>query len=320
MLYIPKKIKVGYQNRENTYTGKLGYVIYLGKDKKWKKEPSWNGWRHKEIDPTEFDNVPMEGFVLNKKAGDYKSRWGGRKAHFRIYDPRGFEFEIDVDNLLFILENVSSSPGKALDGKFVYSWNSGDIFLLPTNCLDFPYIQEFSEMDEKKINLKKLKIGSEYFSKTNGWCLFLGEFKITLDNRWYYLSCPNEISKVFRAQDGSYFYDNKPSFVQEREFSGDLSTVLTDFIENSALTDIPESITISDVDVKYHYFLTDGKSVYKRPYWYQNEKHYTKLVVQNDTLEHVEDPEINPESLVELTKDVIIKTKKGKEYSYYGRR
>ena len=27
-IYIPKKIKVGFNEREDTYTGLLGYVIY----------------------------------------------------------------------------------------------------------------------------------------------------------------------------------------------------------------------------------------------------------------------------------------------------
>ena len=27
-IFIPKKINVGYQNRSDTYTGKLAYVIY----------------------------------------------------------------------------------------------------------------------------------------------------------------------------------------------------------------------------------------------------------------------------------------------------
>jgi hypothetical protein len=38
-LFIPKKIKVGFQNRTDTYTGKLGYVIHQdenGKEVEWK--------------------------------------------------------------------------------------------------------------------------------------------------------------------------------------------------------------------------------------------------------------------------------------------
>lgn len=27
-IYIPKRLNVGYQNREDTYTGKIAYVIY----------------------------------------------------------------------------------------------------------------------------------------------------------------------------------------------------------------------------------------------------------------------------------------------------
>ena len=44
-LYIPDKIKVGYQKREGTYTGKLAYVIYYDEKGKLRKEASWNSWR-----------------------------------------------------------------------------------------------------------------------------------------------------------------------------------------------------------------------------------------------------------------------------------
>ena len=165
-LFIADKIKVGFNLRNDTYTGKLGYVI--GHDgKKWRKEPSWEGWRVKHsspdeierlkkqmydntiatqtnyyasnkqyheknpsdsyyakyakmtledylkqtvgtyekfkphignisddpsIIPVEYDNVPTEGFVLNKKAGGYSNGWNHRSTYCRVYDPRGFEF------------------------------------------------------------------------------------------------------------------------------------------------------------------------------------------------------------------------------------
>jgi hypothetical protein len=43
-LLIPSKIKVGFNLRPDTYTGKLGYVIMFD-GKKWRKETSWEGWR-----------------------------------------------------------------------------------------------------------------------------------------------------------------------------------------------------------------------------------------------------------------------------------
>ena len=60
-LYIPDKIKVGYQKREGTYTGKLAYVIYYDEKGKLRKEASWNSWRKHDIEPQEFDNIPTEG-------------------------------------------------------------------------------------------------------------------------------------------------------------------------------------------------------------------------------------------------------------------
>ena len=41
MQFIPKKIKVGYQDRDDTYTGKLAYVIYYDEKGKLRKENSW---------------------------------------------------------------------------------------------------------------------------------------------------------------------------------------------------------------------------------------------------------------------------------------
>ena len=93
-IYIPEKIKVGYQNRNDTYTKKLAYVIYYDEKGKLRKETSWNSWRDEKIEPDDFDNEPTRGFVLNKKVGGDRYGWNPRQTYTRVYDPRGFEFEI----------------------------------------------------------------------------------------------------------------------------------------------------------------------------------------------------------------------------------
>src|SRR5574343_1729160 len=132
-IFIPKKIKVGFQNREDTYTKKLAYVIYYDEKGVLRKETSWQSWRDKTIEPVEFDNVPFSGFVLNKKVGGYSNyHWNPRQTYVRIYDPRDFEFEITVPNLLYILENGNSIKGKGLEGDFVYGWDGTELVLIPT--------------------------------------------------------------------------------------------------------------------------------------------------------------------------------------------
>ena len=85
-IFIPKTINVGYQNRSDTYTGKLAYVIYYDEKGKLRKETSWNSWRDENIPNEEFENVPTSGFVLNKRAGGVEESWGwnARKTYCRI--------------------------------------------------------------------------------------------------------------------------------------------------------------------------------------------------------------------------------------------
>jgi len=75
-LFIPKKINVGYNNRSDTYTGKLAYIIYWDAKNKLRKETSWNSWRNQKIPNTEIENVPTEGFVLNKGVGGQRQSYG----------------------------------------------------------------------------------------------------------------------------------------------------------------------------------------------------------------------------------------------------
>ena len=61
-LYIPKRINVGFQKREGTYRGILGYVIYWDDKGKLRKEASWESWRHTvgdRISPWSADNLSV---------------------------------------------------------------------------------------------------------------------------------------------------------------------------------------------------------------------------------------------------------------------
>lgn len=194
-IYIPKKIKVGYQNRYDTYTKKLAYVIYYDEKNKLRKETSWNNWRDEKIEPDDFDNEPTRGFVLNKKVGDYSGDWGNhRQAYCRIYDPRGFEFEITINNLLYILENCDCLKGKGLDGEFVYGWDGKDLILIPVDSPDYKEIKTRTDkiQNGKKFKGKDLIIGATYLTKNNEQWIYMGRFdkweKLinTFRREWYW--------------------------------------------------------------------------------------------------------------------------------------
>ena len=119
-----KFIKVGFQARSDTFTGKLGFVI-----SDTSKTVAWDKWRDKEIPTLLLENTPVSGFHLNKSV-HRESRYSGRDV-VRIWDPRGFEFEISPANLLHIME-YCDIKGKEIIGDLVYCWDGANLLLMPT--------------------------------------------------------------------------------------------------------------------------------------------------------------------------------------------
>jgi hypothetical protein len=173
-LNIAKTIKVGFNKRSDTYTGMLAYIIYYDEKGVLRKEKSWDSWRDHKIAAQEFANEPTSGFVLNKKVGDYKSDWNHRMAHIRVYDPRGFEFEISVENLLYILQECTSTKGKGLEGEFVYAWDGTTLVLLPTDSVEYQASKVFTDHKLSKVSKADMIPGCVYMNKDMENVLYLG--------------------------------------------------------------------------------------------------------------------------------------------------
>lgn len=239
-LFIPDKIKVGYQERQDTYTKRLAYVVYYDNKGVLRKENSWRGWidkgnptgnywdttQRKHIQspdhireplPThDFDNVPTEGFVLNKKVGGTKYGWNPRATYSRVYDPRGFEFEISIPNLLFILSETNCYKGKGLEGEFVYAWDKKDLILIPVGCNDYKECKKFTTLQSKNITVKDLTPGCSYQTKKQENLIYMGKFP------WYQY-------KWNRSGEGKIIKETKPYiFVQENTKTGSQLIILNE--------------------------------------------------------------------------------------------
>lgn len=179
-IFLPKVVKVGFQNRKDTYTGKLAYLIYYDEANKLRKEKSWENWRDNRIEPIEFENIPTSGFVLNKNVGGYRTTFNYRGEHIRIYDPRNFEFEISISNLLYILENTNSLKGKGLEGEFVYGWLGTELILIPISSPDYQDIVEFTniKMNNKYISAAELDKGVVYLDRDNNKSIYMGKYDV----------------------------------------------------------------------------------------------------------------------------------------------
>ena len=195
MLNIPKKIKIGFQERTGTYTGKLGYVIYYDGKGILRKETSWEGWRNTKIDPIDCNNVKTSGFVINKKVGGYSgSHFDIRQAYIRVFDPRGFEFEITVPNLVHIIENTTITKGGVLEGEFVYAWDGKELVLLPCESLSYQENKKFIEQPLSPLRVRDLEVGKRYIIHTqylgkHDTAIYLGkhENKRDTSRKWFHV-------------------------------------------------------------------------------------------------------------------------------------
>lgn len=175
-LYIPKEIRVGFQKREDTFTKKLAYVIYVDDKGVLRKEASWNSWCDAKIEKLSFSNEPTSGFMLNKNVQRYN--WGhfsSNRSYIRVHDPRGFEFEISPENLLGILMDGNCNR-RVLEGSFVYSWAGTELVLLPCDTEGYKNSKKFTELQGKKVSATELVPGRTYRTKKEADLIYLGKF------------------------------------------------------------------------------------------------------------------------------------------------
>ena len=162
-LIIPDVIMVGFQKREDTFTGHLGYVTMIDDKGVHRKKDSWEGWRDKAIEPMKIDNKPTNGFNFNKGVQRYGYHGSGRSM-VRVHDERGFEFEVSVDNALGIMMNTDVLK-REIQGECVYAWQGKDLILLPVNSEEYRSAIEFTQRQRKKFSARDLKKGHTYSLK-----------------------------------------------------------------------------------------------------------------------------------------------------------
>lgn len=233
-LFIPSKIKVGFQDRSGTYTGKLAYVIYYDNKNVLRKEKSWESWRDKKIDAVDMNNEPFDGFVLNKGVGGTRESygWNARNEYIRVYDSRndGFEFEISVANLLFILRECNCMKGKGLEGKFVYAWDGTELVLLPTNSEEYRNSAEYTSLQSVKTKAKDLILGATYVTKKQKNIIYLGKF-----DHYQLVNYDSEKDKKQFCTKKFIFYSTEDNdFVICKDLSNLSQLVSKDVIDNYA--------------------------------------------------------------------------------------
>jgi hypothetical protein len=231
-LFIPTNLKVGFVKREGTFTGKLAYVIYYDEKGKIRKETSWENWRDKKIPALELDNTPRSGYVLNKgvKRDGY---WGSANEYVRIHDPRDFEFEISVANLMHILMHVDLSKREIME-ECVFAWGGKELYLIPVNCVEYQESLQYTAIQSNKVSAKELKPGLIYaLKKSDQKLTYIGYYEYYDSSYWRKLQSAKGKRHVFH--DGRNFVVPSPSTLSHAitdEHGEDFSNLVDKFFKS----------------------------------------------------------------------------------------
>ena len=223
-LFIPQILNVGYQNRTDTYTGKLAYIVYTDQKGVIRKETSWQHWCDEKIDKDVFKNEATSGFVLNRDVGGVRQSygWDARLEKVRVYDPRGFEFEIGIPNLLFILQECSAIKGKGLEGEFVYAWDGPSLVLLPVTSQEYQESVKFTTLQSEHVKKKELREGFSYLTKDKKNVVYLGEhiwYGTPSAYHWKEMGKKKLVFALLNGEDrGKRYYEDKGLHKMESDY------------------------------------------------------------------------------------------------------
>lgn len=223
-LYIPQKLIIGFQERDDTFTGKLAFITYYKPDGEIFRLGSFNTWTNKNIKTIEIDNTPQSGFILNKGV-QRSGHWGSGRSVIRVYDSRDFEFEITVDNLIGILMHSDVSKRDIVEN-CIFAWKGQQLVLLPANSEEYQKSVQYSKKQLENVNPEQLVPGYTYNQKKHDEPLtYIGFFPwLEWKNETKEISYYNRENYKVQKRIGKrhVFFDGKKYIVQKPE---NLSTI-----------------------------------------------------------------------------------------------
>ncbi len=181
---IPKTVYVGFQGRRTQDEVPLGFMTpyednAAGQKRRdsvdnWAKGHSYyGGASQKTFNSVIMENEPMIGFKIGR-AIRRTGGWNGSGASYvRIEDPRGFELEITIENLVMCMGDTIIHDGE-LAQECVWGRDGGRNILLPTNSEPYRHSLDTAERVAAVLSLKDVKPGDEITLLTGEKGLYLG--------------------------------------------------------------------------------------------------------------------------------------------------
>jgi len=125
------------------------------------------------------DNVPRTGFKITDDVK--RVYWGGGNVVFRVWDPYGYELEIQSQNLMALLLSCGINAGGEIPGSCVWGRDGSTNVLLHESSEEYKNAIQAAET-LKKPKMGKGEIGKEYLLLDGTSAFYLGKRWVVADN------------------------------------------------------------------------------------------------------------------------------------------
>lgn len=220
-----EKVYVGFQKRNTESGSPLGFLTPWGEDAASKKRmdtvDKWS--KSSKLQAVVLDNLPVSGFRVSDHAR--RNGWNGGTTVIQIEDPRGFELQISVDNMIQIM-----SGNVIMDGEIkvpcVWGRDGKDNILLPTNSEPYMNAIENTERLKQTFSMRSVKPGNKIELKDGRIGIYYGSYYQVM--RLHYSQTSATFPKVTKQFEKVAAHDQKIHLVY--------------IIENKAIDDFKPAI------------------------------------------------------------------------------
>lgn len=197
---IPAKVYVGFQGRRSQDEVPLGFMTPYAEDKAGqKRRDTVDNWAkgyygsEKTFNSVMLENKPMIGFKVGRSIRR-SGGWNGSGASYvRVEDPRGFELEITIENLVMCMSDNHIQDGEIV-AECVWGREGNRNILLPTNSEPYKASVATTEKISKKLSLRDIKPGDTIKFLTGETAQYFGSlFPLYVDNYHYGRSEPRKL-------------------------------------------------------------------------------------------------------------------------------
>ena len=149
-----------------------------------------------------FDNVPRSGFKITDDVK--RVYWGGGNVVWRVFDPYGYELEIQSNNLMALIQSCGVEVGGLIPGNCVWGRDGGVNILLHESSEEYKNAIKAAETlkPNKKIPMKDRIVGGKYTLQTGEQGIYLGKVWVWVESNHKTFG-PNKIykTKVYTSDD-----------------------------------------------------------------------------------------------------------------------